>query len=75
MFGYNRKKRPVELGPYPLETLKRDPSIIKIEAASVAIQPDPMPIGHNTYLVEATKIHLGRPSSATAILKDRACTR
>ena len=58
MFGYKRKKRPVELGPYPLETLKRDPSIIKIEATSVAIKPDPMPIGHNTYLVEATKIHL-----------------
>jgi reductive dehalogenase len=58
MFGYNRKKRPVELGPYPLETLKRDSSIIKIEAASVAIKPNPMPIGHNAYLVEATKIHL-----------------
>ena len=34
MFGYQRKKRPVEFGPYPLEKLKRDPSIIEKENAS-----------------------------------------
>jgi ferredoxin len=32
MFGLNRRKRPVELGPYPLETLRRDPSIVEREA-------------------------------------------
>ena len=39
MFGYNRKKRPVDLGPYPLEKHKRDRSIIEIEVASGAIEP------------------------------------
>ena len=58
MFGYNRKKRPVELGPYPLEKHKRDRSIIEIEVASRAIEPDPMPVGQNNYLFEATKMHL-----------------
>ncbi len=58
MFGYKRKKRPVEFGPYPLEKLKRDPSIIGMEAASAPIEPAPMPVGPNTYLVSATQKHL-----------------
>ena len=58
MFGYYRKKRPVELGPYPLDKHKRDRSIIEIEVASRAIEPDPMPVGQNNYLFEATKMHL-----------------
>lgn len=33
MFGYQRKSRPVELGPYPLERLKRDATVIARESA------------------------------------------
>ena len=31
MLGINRNKRPVELGPYPLETLRRDPGVLAEE--------------------------------------------
>ncbi|MBT5940272.1 MAG: 4Fe-4S dicluster domain-containing protein [Rhodospirillaceae bacterium] len=58
MFGLNRKKRPVELGPYPLEKLKRDPAIIAEEAARPAGAPVTMPTGSNAYLVGATNSHL-----------------
>jgi ferredoxin len=36
MLGLNRKKRPVELGPYPLERLRRDASVIKEEGSRSA---------------------------------------
>jgi reductive dehalogenase len=58
MFGYKRKKRPVEFGPYPLEKLKRDPSILKIESQTTPITPDPMPKEGNIYLARATQTHL-----------------
>ena len=58
MFGYKRKKRPVEFGPYPLEGLKRDSSIIHFESSSMPIKPDPMPIGGNDFLAVAAQTHL-----------------
>jgi reductive dehalogenase len=39
MFGLNRKKRPVELGPYPLERLRRDMDVIANEAARSPTSP------------------------------------
>lgn len=58
MFGYKRKKRPVEFGPYPLEGLKRDRSIINAEVASAPVTPDPMPLGDNVFLIKAIQTHL-----------------
>lgn len=58
MFGLNRTKRPVELGPYPLEKLKRDASIIAEEAAKAPIDPGKMPVGSGEHLITATNIHL-----------------
>jgi ferredoxin len=58
MFGYNRKKRPVEFGPYPSEKLKRNQSIIAAETKMSAIMPGPMPIGKNLYLAAAVNSHL-----------------
>ena len=31
MLGINRNKRPVELGPYPLETLRMNPGVLAEE--------------------------------------------
>ena len=31
MLGLNRTSRPVDFGPYPLEKLKRDPSVAELE--------------------------------------------
>jgi reductive dehalogenase len=58
MFGFNRKKRPVEFGPYPLEKLKRDSSVIAVEAAATAVTPEAMPIGPDAYLRAAINTHL-----------------
>ncbi len=58
MFGFNRKKRPVEWGPYPLEKLKRDPNVIAEESGQAAVQPGEMPIGPNAYLAGAINSHL-----------------
>jgi reductive dehalogenase len=58
MFGINRKKRPVELGPYPLEKLKRNAAVIDLEAGQAAVAPEAMPTGANAYLVGATNSHL-----------------
>jgi len=58
MLGINRTKRPVELGPYPLERLKRDDSIIEQETAappSGSSRDLPTP---TTALLKATWQHL-----------------
>ena len=58
MLGINRNKRPVELGPYPLETLRRDPSVLAKEllrapkCAEICSKDDATP------LVKATLNHL-----------------
>ena len=54
-----RKKRPVELGPYPLERLRRDAEIIAVEATGPAQNSSPMPHSPDSPLVQATKLHLG----------------
>jgi len=59
MFGFNRAKRSVELGPYPLEKLKRDASITVIEAAAPPKDPGLLECGGSPYLVDATLTHLG----------------
>lgn len=59
MFGLNRAKRPVELGPYPLEKLKRDSSIAGIEAAAPARDSGSLECGGSPFLVDATLAHLG----------------
>ncbi len=58
MLGFNRSKRPVEFGPYPLERLRRDTAVTEREAlrppvrSSVALANDASP------LVRATLTHL-----------------
>ncbi len=39
MFGLRRRSRPVDFGPYPLETLARDESVAASEAARAPIAP------------------------------------
>jgi reductive dehalogenase len=58
MFGYKRKKRPVEYGPYPMEKLERDQSVIATEASMAPVIPVPMPTGSNMYLATAINKHL-----------------
>ena len=58
MFGLNRKKRFVELGPYPLEKLRRDASITGVEVAAPPKDPGPLASGDSAYLVDATIAHL-----------------
>ena len=58
MFGLNRAKRPVEFGPYPLEKLRRDPSIAGVEAAAPTRDPGSLASGGSPYLVDATLTHL-----------------
>ena len=58
MLGFNRAKRPVEFGPYPLEKLKRDASIAAIESAAPAADPGLLESGGSPYLVDATLTHL-----------------
>ena len=59
MWGIGRKRRPVEFGPYPLERLGRDPSILEKEAAIPPREPAPIESGGSVCLVEAVKLHLG----------------
>ena len=59
MFGFNRAKRPVELGPYPLENLRRDASIAAVEGAAPPRDPGSLANGGSPYLVDATLTHLG----------------
>ena len=59
MWGTGRERRPVEFGPYPLERLARDPSILEKEAAIPPREPEPIDSGGSVSLVEAVKLHLG----------------
>ncbi len=58
MLGLNRTKRPVELGPYPLERLKRDASVIDKEAAIPPTTSALRSTGTSSALVRATMAHL-----------------
>ena len=58
MFGINRSKRPVELGPFPAERLKRDATIIKSEAAAKHGVHSDTEISHLTPLILAINKHL-----------------
>jgi reductive dehalogenase len=57
VFGLNRKKRPVELGPYPLERLRRDADVLSEESS----RPPEVQNSANraeTHLTRATSKHL-----------------
>lgn len=55
MFNSKRRTRPVDFGPYPLETLPRDASIYSLEAGQPATTaPPPLPQTDNC-LVQATR--------------------
>ena len=41
MIFFSNKHRPFEYGPYPLERLKRDPSVLQVEASRPAISRPP----------------------------------
>ncbi|MCZ6763684.1 MAG: Fe-S protein [Alphaproteobacteria bacterium] len=58
MFGLNRSKRPVELGPYPMERLRRDPGMIAKEGAMAPQAPTLKFAGSTAPLVRATTTHL-----------------
>mgnify|MGYP000926046806 FL=1 len=58
MLGINRNKRPVELGPYPLETLRRDPSVLAEELLRTPKTSGLSSNGSETPLVRATLNHL-----------------
>lgn len=58
MIGWKRAKRPVELGPYPLETLRRDPSQIAVEAKRAAEAPIAPRQAGSASLVDAVLSHL-----------------
>jgi len=54
----NRLSRPVDFGPYPLERLRRDPSIVAEEGTRPAAPPTAMTTGGSKYLVSAINQHL-----------------
>lgn len=58
MLGLNRTKRPIELGPYPLERLKRDPSVLQDETGRPAQTKSLLYNGEDAALVRATLTHL-----------------
>ena len=58
MLGINRNKRPVELGPYPLETLRRDPGVLAEELLRTPKTSGLSSSGSATPLVRATLNHL-----------------
>lgn len=58
MLSGKRRKRGVELGPYPLERLRKNAAIAKEEKARPAQPPPAMPTGTNAYLVTAALSHL-----------------
>ena len=58
MLGINRNKRPVELGPYPLETLRRDPGVLAEELLRTPKTSGLSSNGSATPLVRATLNHL-----------------
>jgi len=58
MFGLNRSKRPVELGPYPLERLRRDPAVATTESLiDPTVQAAPTGVS-TTPLIRAILKHL-----------------
>lgn len=58
MLGLNRNKRPIELGPYPMERLRRDPSVVTEEANISAQAPVITALKSESALVRATLSHL-----------------
>ena len=58
MLNNKRRTRPVELGPYPLERLHRDPAALKAEATRSSVSPSPMPTGSHHYLIQSINVHL-----------------
>lgn len=58
MLNFNRSKRPVDLGPYPLERLRRDPAVIAEEAARPPQDMGALASGPSSPLVRATITHL-----------------
>lgn len=59
MLGINRQQRPVELGPFPLERLRRDPAVAENEAAREPRVPVAPPTAAKTSpLVRAVMKHL-----------------
>ncbi len=58
MLGLNRRQRPIELGPYPLERLKRDAAIAEDEAARPAVYPEAKSSAAGSALIAATEAHL-----------------
>lgn len=53
-----RRRRTVELGPYPLERLRREPTVYSEEATRPAQKSLDMPTGGNNHLVTAANAHL-----------------
>ena len=58
MLGINRSRRPVELGPYPLETLRRDPGVSEEEVSRIAVSSVLNFNDDTSPLVRATLTHL-----------------
>jgi len=58
MLNWKRRKRPVEYGPYPLETLRRDPSATAAEAERPPRDTSHSFDGPSSPLVRATELHL-----------------
>ena len=58
MLGINRSRRPVELGPYPLETLRRDPRVLEEETSRTAVSSVLNLNDETSPLVRATLTHL-----------------
>ena len=64
MIFFSQKNRPFELGPYPLERLKRNKSILKIEARREQIRKPPLRSieSENTFSQAVSKYLIERPS-------------
>lgn len=78
MLGLNRTSRPVDFGPYPLEKLKRDPSVAELETYTSAVEQGAIQRGPVSPLVIAVEAHLNaykelrepKPFSRTAPVPD-----
>lgn len=78
MFGVNRSKRPVELGPYPLERLRRDAAIAGQEALrppqpanlALAITASPLVRATINHLKAYEKLREPEPFARKAALPD-----
>ena len=51
MVWFSNKNRPFEYGPYPMERLKRDASIIDEESQLPSVARKTRPIIENSYLI------------------------